>query len=398
MITLNIPENIYINEILKEKYPEFIAHQDKFYHLIHTLRMTWFNDNKYKTLPTLSKKARKKLFIPLNTRILIKLYGSGYYRKILDTLLAENIIETNNHYSVSEHAKGYRLAEKYQNAKTINYTVKENKLKQKIIAKQKEDLKTLSTTNKQILEMLKTKFTVDTTTAFNLINEMKKTHLIDTNTYARNYNQLTQLENRNFYFTESTTTGRIFHNYSNLKRELRNFISHVSEEKLVEVDITDCQPFMLGCILLEMKQTEDIKNFICILKNGKYKKYLRKEFNVPEHVSYDAFKHDLVVMLFCKSYWDTKHRDKFIELFPNVWEVMVQIKENEHEKLAHLLQSMEAELMIKTVAPILLENDVDFIPIHDSFIVQDRYAEQVTELIKSECNRLYGMIPLVKMK
>ena len=54
--------------------------------------------------------------------------------------------------------------------------------------------------------------------------------------------------------------------------------------------------------------------------------------------------------------------------------------------------------MLLTVAPILLEKQIDFHHIHDSFIVQERYADDVKEIIQCECEKKFGLVPTVKTK
>ena len=63
-----------------------------------------------------------------------------------------------------------------------------------------------------------------------------------------------------------------------------------------------------------------------------------------------------------------------------------------------LLQQQEADLMVNNVLPELLKERIDFIPIHDSVIVQETQVDRTVEIIKEQCQKLFGKIPTIKIK
>jgi hypothetical protein len=227
---------------------------------------------------------------------------------------------------------------------------------------------------------------------------MFKTNLINRASYNHNRGNIEQIKNANFYLTESKLTNRIFHNYSNLKKELRNFISHESNEKLIEIDITNSQPFFLACLLSELEQTADIKMLIDITVSGQFYEYFRNAFNISESISRDVLKKQILTMFYCPSYYEIKHLYTFKNLFPNVYKAIQMIKADDYKAFAISLQRAESDLLIKTVASILIEKNIDFIPIHDSFIVQEKNRDTVIDIINSECEKKYKLVPMLKVK
>jgi hypothetical protein len=391
MKTIEIPTNLNLEDLLRTKYPEFYSHLDKFYYLIHIIRMKWFSDNRYNKLKNISKNARKKNFIPLHNEHLRNLFGTHYAKRILEILISEEILETNNQYIITKSSKGYRLSEKYLDSEVKSYTIKEKKIVEKIIEKEKQDYNYLSEVNKQILEMIKTKFTFDLQNAFKLSTQQKHSNIVN-NSHRYVFNQLTQLQNGNFYLTSSEKTGRIFHNYSNLKKDLRYFIQHISKEKLIEIDIANSQPFFLGCIVSQLDQTPDTKEFIEIVSKGKFYDYLRN--SIDNNLS----KENVLTLLYCPSHWNVKHKDRFTELFPTVSKTIELLKGTDYKNIAIELQSREADMILTTIAPILLDKQIDFIPIHDSFMIRESEREIVLQIINDEFLKKYNMIPTLKIK
>ena len=55
-------------------------------------------------------------------------------------------------------------------------------------------------------------------------------------------------------------------------------------------------------------------------------------------------------------------------------------------------------MMMNTVANILLEKGIDFIPIHDSFLVTETNVNEVREIILSEFRKVYRVEPLLREK
>ena len=108
-----LPDNLFLTEILKSKYLSFLNHLDKFYFLIDYLYEKRFLDKRYDTLNKREKYAKKKLFIPVNYSLLRKFIPAASLKKIIEILLKEKIIETDNQYYVGKKSKGYRLTKNY---------------------------------------------------------------------------------------------------------------------------------------------------------------------------------------------------------------------------------------------------------------------------------------------
>lgn len=387
-----IPDNLQLDDLIIKNHPEFYAHLDKLYFIVSYIFFKSYSDRRFKKLSDLSKRAKRKLFVPINAEYLQRICGANYYKNILSLLLSEEILETDNYYIPKQKSKAYRITERFLYNKGKSYTIKDKKMIKRIKEKEKEVFTDLSEVNKQIFEMIKSRFTFDLDSAFKVSTQQKKTKIINDKTFDYTYNQLIQLQNNNFYFSTSNKTNRVFHNYSNLKKDLRNFITHISGDRLIEIDIANSQPFFLGCIISQLEQKEDTMKFIEIVQNGKFYDYLR------DNLSSDLRKEDILTMLYCPTYWNLKHKDRFTELFPTVSKIITQIKGTDYKNLAIQLQSREATMILRIIAPKLLDEKIDFIPIHDSFLVRENDLQIVKSIINKCFYDKYKIVPTLKIK
>lgn len=84
--------------------------------------------------------------------------------------------------------------------------------------------------------------------------------------------------------------------------------------------------------------------------------------------------------------------------FPGIANFIVAAKQNGHQRLACLLQRTESALMIDGVGEVLAKHhaNVAVAPIHDALVVADTFADTATELIREQFGTL-GLQPQIKI-
>ena len=96
----------------------------------------------------------------------------------------------------------------------------------------------------------------------------------------------------------------------------------------------------------------------------------------------------------------------FENLFPNVHHFL-SIRKNlkdfgtnkmGNEEFVIDLQNLEAQIMLDHVAPILLQNNINFIPIHDGILVTKRHTEFVRQTIIDVFEKEIQITPPIKIK
>jgi len=386
-----IPEKCIklVEELVLKHMPKDI---EKFYYIIHTLNSRRFKVKKYTKAGKISKTAIKKRFIPLYSVILQNILTSHKAKKIISILLNNDIIECDNSYSTETHkSKGYRLHYSIINSSYVHIKCSD-KFRKKIEHYEAQfNNKKLEDNHKLIFSNIKDNFTFD--------YEEAKIYLDSLNLPKAKYDyynmQIGMVRDKDFYFgCSNNNVWRIYHNYINLKKTLRQFIQHKSGEQIVEVDIANAQPFFLGTILTEYLDASDIKHYFKLVSTGRFYQFMSEKFDY----NIEYIKENMQRLLFYNGKYSVPLMDEFEKEFPTVWNAMQEIKKKKYNDMAIFLQRQEADLMVNNVLPELLKERIDFIPIHDSVIVQETQVDRTVEIIKEQCQKLFGKIPTIKIK
>ncbi len=343
----------------------------------------------YSSLSSQGKKAGKKLYIQLNISNLRKILTTRFSSKIINILIELGIIETDGQYIPSKKSKGYRLNESYHNQHFLKVSVVNTIFEQKLVKLQQNHILALTPHHQQM---------------FNLLGEFhldeKHIELLDCS-QGITTNQLLsvrlacdKIRRKDYYFSTDSKTGRIFHNFSNIKKEYRKCILDSEDLPLVDIDISNSQPFFLSLILIANNICgNDVELYHELTKQGKLYDYIADKCN--QNRSY--VKDKIIIMLFGKNEWEFLVKKCFIEQFPNVYAVIERYKENNQNELALELQRREADFMINTLSPILIEKNIKFLTVHDSLMVSQKDAYYVHNMMKDTFIDYCGVTPTLKM-
>ena len=92
----------------------------------------------------------------------------------------------------------------------------------------------------------------------------------------------------------------------------------------------------------------------------------------------------------------------FSETFPNVYSLFTKIKEDEHSRLAILLQRIEAYIMLDCVARKINTTypDLEFITKHDSILaaIDPDDAVEIRKLMQEVIAGVIGYSPMIRIK
>jgi hypothetical protein len=353
-------------------------------------------------------------FICLSAKILHNILG-GDYKKYLQFLLANEIIESDNQYITGQKSKGYRLTEKYRKQKfqqeqITNYNIIENV--EMFQAEQENKIKLNQ--HRYIYDCLQ-QIKIDAEGARNYIEQ----NIYDNEEYSSYNISVDLIESKSFFFTVDSTAGRVHNNITNLSRNLRPFLRY-NNEKLVEIDIANSQPFLFNILinnygtynnnLRGIYDTNSILSYVTSKKtdiliyrdttsSGKFYEYLMDNLEIYEDRS--EFKVRFFKKVFYSKenpYYINEERKRFTELFPNVSQIISYYKKDDYRNLAISLQRAEAEIMINKVVPKLAANGIYALTIHDSILTTLDKSETVKEIILREIENQYGLVPTIKIK
>jgi hypothetical protein len=282
-LTVHIPENLDIDQLLKDHPPDAIKSFNKD-HLVYVICLLNISTSRYKELLEDGK------YIPIHTGVLKGIISNG--DQYLKYLLSANVFITDGQYIVGEKSRGYLLNKQYR-GKNKPYSIKYSKL----IWKLKNYYENQVNKDKAILPYLykwfnEKKLTIDKDHVHAILEEkykakllqkprkgsaLTKKHIADLskNSWTSHINRLYK-KNYKLTFAVDSQGGRLYTVLTNLSRDFRRFVNY-DGQPLVHVDIANSQPYFSALLLnpafwalhyLNSKQRAQIHNET-IRKNGK---------------------------------------------------------------------------------------------------------------------------------
>lgn len=379
---LYIIDRLYTAKFLDKRYSD-------------TMNLGWSGDvsilpnYNYCNLDEIDKKKIKREYIPLSSKHLRTILGTRMAKDILDDLQSEKVIETDNQYFVGSKSKGFRLSSQFHHVNFKTVSITDKRFKRTLERIREKEYESLSPLHKKMFEMIQSDFTYDFESAYKFLTKdfLDYKHI---NTVAF---QLYTLKENNFYFSTDNKTGRVFTNYTNMKKEFRSFLRDRENKKLVELDIRNSQPLFLASLYNQHSNTSN-SFYSKLCQDGILYDYLEKKIGD----SRENVKKQFLTILFAPSHWKNKIKSVFESDFPEVLRFSNSIKENGNNKLALELQSCESNLVLSTTGSQLIQENIPFISIHDSLMICKSQSEYVRNLMTNNFQRLYNVTPIINYK
>jgi hypothetical protein len=243
---------------------------------------------------------------------------------------------------------------------------------------------------------------------------------------------LAAIEQGRFRF-KITRYGRVDHNLTNLDSDLRACLTYQGKS-IVNVDLSCSQPTLL-CLITKrrLQGVNCLTSYACmqfpghvpvpslLLPGGGERTGLHgiyaPDFVPPSDVLayedlcssgrlYEALatgvdsstaKKLVLEMLFgrvCPS----PLADRMEDLFPTVWQTVLDAKRHQYKDLALILQKIESSIFLHVIFPRLRREGIWAVSLHDSFLCLPEHSEAVREACCEELEALLGFRPLVRVK
>jgi len=363
------------------------------------------------------------------------------YHKYKDKMVNDGVIDTDNHYVCSKSAGRKRKGKGKLASKSIAYRLNSAYAAFKIITvsypkeidapDEKENFTSGCEEDKWAMETARRRlepFQVDAAKAAEYLcarqrGEIKgKEPLKDVKALVALVGTM-RIRN-GFRYVKTCNYGRVHTNFTCLDSRIKmNCVYHESGERLVHIDIRNSQPSILGAVMSqrldlsrpEIKRELDLFVKFCasdlyegmylmkslidqiiVFHNEKpteqFKESLKKE--MANKTYRKDSKSESIKMLFDKGTTGLKY-DKDTEekkgqknknfylykifklLFPHIYVEIKAMKKGNYAHLAHELQRFESRRILHPLIKYLDENDIDFISIHDSVIVKEKFRDMV---------------------
>jgi len=346
---------------------------------------------------------------------------------IRNNLLTRGVIEMDHSYLVGEYSKSYRLTDQYRNVKHRKIEITDERIIQRLT---KHKLKLVSEIpNGSEYDLLLDnlyKIKINHTEAIKFIN---CNYSCDPDIYNAYRVSIDYIHEQTFFFKVDDIAGRVHTNITNLSKKLRQFL-RFEGKPLVNIDISNSQPFLFNILIRNFLNSKQVKNFILNYNNN----YLNSTYSNPPYVVQfpDIVKYEKLTsggafyeylmkktseiiydrqsfkinfyrkVFFCKSnnYYINKETKLFRKLFPNVFNVILHYKSEDYKQLAINLQKAEANIMINKICKrISIERPEIFVStIHDSILTTEENKEYICNVILSEFENNFKLKPSLKIE
>ena len=439
-----IPSSIGLESLLEKHPPKFKSKYkiDYFYYFIELLcDMMEYND--------LDGNGG---YVNLNAQLMQNIVHN--YKEYLDYLLKHRIFRTDKKYIVGVKSMGYVINKLDYDAEIVEIEIKDFVIRRNRAQKNKaieQEMKTTCSKYSYLTKWFNSKLQIDTEGADAKIEELfpepkggiRGTRRGKACKTTKKYSAklaVQKLATANFYYKIDENVGRFHSNLTNIKKELRNYITY-DGMPLVNIDIKNSQP-LLSTVLLDpsfyapQKKTRYINiynissSFNLLINKHKHTytdtiimlvKVLQsidiKEVNVYSRMAKSGnFYQHLSKIMYPKRAFDKALMKKltytvffsdnraiqgmnyaakrdFRRMFPDVYKIFSAIKRKNHRALSHILQRIESEIMIQNVSKrISVERpDLPIFTIHDSVATTIGNEDYVITLIKEEAKKLTGL-------
>ena len=243
------------------------------------------------------------------------------------------------------------------------------------------------------------------------------------------------IDKRFRYFKRNKTNKRLDTNFTNIKKEIRQFILR----DYVCIDLKNSQPFFLSQLIktiiqydnnniplcshlccCDLVKTFGIKAFKHISKvrqnqeKPKMSNFRKFEQSVIEGKFYNDFilqypgnltrekVKDIIIKVmfsrntskinFCFIPYE-EDKKKFASVYPFIYDVIKILKEKNHAELAICLQRMESYIFIDCIAKKLVNNGIVPITIHDSVIIPEGSQDKALEIMRAVFKQKFNVVP-----
>lgn len=210
-----------------------------------------------------------------------------------------------------------------------------------------------------------------------------------TNKYNHLFISISSIRDGNLFFNRSKTNGRINTNLTNLKSELKQFIT---TKNLYQIDIKNSQPYFLSLLLLNYFNSPLCSSFLDEKEVNKfadwtgsglfYEFFERAYFN---NTGKDMSRKDIKELMFCILYSKNgsyKNEKKiFGDIFPTILKFIEKEKETKHNSFSIKLQNIESKMCIDKICKKLDENNINYYTIHDAWLIDESDVDEVEKII-----------------
>jgi len=456
-----IPQNLNIDEIIKENKSDYMTHP------FRKEKLLFVCDALIKARISQRKEMEQNNTDYANLSSSILQFVIRDYNTYLQFLLAAKVMICNRHFKVGKFCMGYKFNPAYVGQPLKEVSVENYILKKRIrlyrISRKKEIKKNTWGYSYLTKWFDCKKLSIDKKSAFRWIDDYEKSkievlktsgsysdlgllNILDT---ARDFKSLiVRIENTDYHYAFSGAGHRFYSPLTNLKRELKQFLTF-DGQKIVSIDIKNSQPFLSlalfkhdfwgkkkGKLRLEslnreiyntIRNKEEYKSIITLVNTsetltdinsglekyrslvleGLFYEYIQEYFadTYPERFSdRPRVKKEVMRILFSdpkKEHWSFyKPCLDFYKHFPVPYQLFKMIKQIEYNYFPIILQAIESFLVIDVICKRIsdLNAEIPIFTIHDNILTTIGNEGFVASIMTEEIKGYIGHTPTLDIQ
>jgi len=208
---------------------------------------------------------------------------------------------------------------------------------------------------------------------------------------------ITKIMEKDYFIEVGRKSGRVYYNLTSLPSELRQAMCPIEGENIVEIDIRNCQP---GLFTKFLKQNFDLVNdndaeyadvhtFMNLTRDGQLYDYLMEKWAITDRNSFKKTFFKSVFYCRRQSNFTNPLSILFQQEFPNVWDLVVKMKETNYKNLSIQLQKLESDIVVYGVLHQIMKEKPDLwvLPIHDSLVCLESSRKYVENKLRKELKK-----------
>ena len=194
-------------------------------------------------------------YVPFGTTVWwYPLFGRNYVR-VKAEAERQRLIECNESYSTTNFSKSVRLCHDHRSGSLVHYTIRKPSVLRRLRNWKKLTQKRLGPAGKYLRSCFD---------HFRL--SVKKSHMVDQHIQTA---LLIAAIQSGFYFASRCEYGRFHSTFTGLPKKIRQKMVSVVGLETVEIDVANCQPLLLGLVVKNEIEAEDVRKYLELCTAGK---------------------------------------------------------------------------------------------------------------------------------
>lgn len=392
--------NYYITEYSLSKITNFISGYSPRY------RANYFDRYIYVIDYILKKSSTHYNKVPVNHSQLSKILGTDNRNTtlILKNLVASGCIEQTRNYEVGVVSNCFSIPESHTDCMQIK-SVNKKSLANKII-KQHNKGKYIESKEGQIYFKYIKNIDINNYDYINnnissILNiPMSESYKVQRG-IKRQKTNLLRIKNKELFITRKDPLSRVCCNFSVLHNKLRKYLTYEGQS-LKAIDIRNSQPLLAGMFIknslkgVSIELTKEVDLYLDRCQKGMFYEDFMQENDVDRKTFKQKFFEQVFFSRVTKR--KTKLKKMFIAKYPNIYNIICDLKGDNYKNFAIGLQRFEANIIFDKINLPMLKEGYGCFNIYDSIVSHSTAVlEEAKKRIYFEFSK-YGVRPTLNIE